>query len=190
MNSYFFLSTKVRVCCDFRDKSARILWFSRQKNAYVVIFETKVPTLWFLQQKCAYVVIFTTTIVFLVFLVQTPVFPKFLVPTLAQFIGSCQQKTVNKGLFRFWEKSKVLWNSKSTGILESGVEMKHYLGRVRSKWSFQTLIPITETFFEPCFEAQVAFGQPIGNRPSWLQSYTTFQVIMEHKHAMPGSKFG
>ena len=87
-----FLSTKVRVCCDFRDKSARILWFSWQKNAYVVIFETKVPTLWFLQQKCVYVVIFTTTIVFLVFLVQTPVFPKFLVATLAQYIGSCQQK--------------------------------------------------------------------------------------------------
>ena len=100
----FFLSTKVRVCCDFCNKSARMLWFSWQKNAIVVIFETKVPTLWFLQQKCAYVVIFTTTIVFLVFLVQTPVFPKFLVPTLAQFIGSCQQKTVNKGLFRFWEK--------------------------------------------------------------------------------------
>ena len=89
MKSYFL---KVRVCCDFRDKSACMLWFSRQKNAYVVNLETKVPILWFLQQKCASVVIFTTTIVFLVFLVQIPVFSKFLVPTLAQFIGSCQQK--------------------------------------------------------------------------------------------------
>ena len=85
------------------------LWFLRQKNVYVVIFKTQVHMLWVSRQKCAYVVIFTTTIVFLVFLVQTPVFPKFLVPTLAQFIGSCQQKTVNKGLFRFWEKNKVLW---------------------------------------------------------------------------------
>ena len=72
-----------------RDKSARMLWFLRQKCAYVMIFATRmlwvlrqkcVHTLWFLQQKCAYVVSSTTTIVFLVFLVQTPVFPKFLVP--------------------------------------------------------------------------------------------------------------
>ena len=111
MKSYFFLlSIKVRVCCDFCNKSTRMFWFSQQKNAYVVIFETKVRTLWFLQQKCAYVVIFTTTIVFKVFLVQSPVFPKFLVPTLAQFIGSCQQNSKQRPFKFFREKKKVLWN--------------------------------------------------------------------------------
>ena len=93
----------IRECCDFCDKSTCMSWILQQKWAYVVSFATKVCVccdfseksahmLWFLQQKCAYVVIFTTKIVFLVFLVQTPVFRKFLVPTLAQFIGSCQQK--------------------------------------------------------------------------------------------------
>ena len=50
--------------------------------------------------------IFTTTIVFLVFLVQTPVCPKFLVPTIAQFIGSCQQKQQTKAFSAFEKKKR------------------------------------------------------------------------------------
>ena len=37
------------------------------------------------------------------FWLYTSVVPKFLVPTLAQFIRPCQQKTVHKSLFSFWE---------------------------------------------------------------------------------------
>ena len=89
-----------------RDKSARMLWFLRQKCAYVMIFATKERVcceFWdksayfvIFAIKCAYVVIFTTTIVFLVFLVQTPVFPKVGLWTLCQI----HQKNLGRGLLK------------------------------------------------------------------------------------------
>ena len=101
------------------DQSARMLWFSRQKCAYFMIFATKERVCCDFWDKSAYFVIFATKMrVCCDFHDNNCVFgisgsnsciSQVLVPTLAQFIGSCQQKTVNKGLFRFWEKNKVFW---------------------------------------------------------------------------------
>ena len=141
-----------------RDKSARMLWFLRQKCAYVMIFATRmlwvlrqkcVHTLWFLQHKCAYVVSSTTTIVFLVFLVQTPVFPKVGLCTLCQI----HQKILGRGLWisisclrighitsiQIWSCLCISTSKSRVIFLESGATA----GEARSDFGRAISLPIT-----------------------------------------------
>ena len=121
-----------------RDKSARMLWFLRQKCAYVMIFATRmlwvlrqkcVHTLWFLQQKCAYVVSSTTTIVFLVFLVQTPVFPKVGLWTLCQIH---QKKSWQGSLDKYFLSSHRSYN-KYTNMVMPVYKYKQKQGHIFRK---------------------------------------------------------
>ena len=92
-------ATEVRVCYDFCDKRTLMLRFLRQKCILCVFWDKKAHMLWFSQQQLC----------FWYFCFKLQFFPGFSAHTYT-IHWILPTETVNKGIFSFLRKKKVLWN--------------------------------------------------------------------------------